>query len=458
MRRGNSGTDETPRAMSSLAFAKDSALPGPSRPETRREPVAGFGARIAFVSTSVLVATPSPIAPLWGGSQSGSAWEGAVVAIGWIGLAVLLDKKAKAEDQEVPENQRWRGLALLLDVLALSFLLSLSGAAQNPFTMLYFVPITLATVLARAWTWRVVLLSVAMFALLLAQTAGQLAPHRGHAHHEHFFHHVQGMAIALAVAGAFIVFFVLRIARALHFQRTRIQQLSRVEQEGRFAVALGALSAGTAHELGTPLGTLQLLAEELPHLNSEEAQEATRTMQAEVRRMKSILHGMQSSELSADTLVGVEPWPLSELAHHLHEVAAAEPAWTMQVEEGVTTTQPPRIIQQILRELLRNAQDARPRSPIEVRAFVETSRLCLEVRDDGTGMTAAQQDEACAPFVSHRGSTGLGLFLATIHARQLGGELSLRSRPGLGTVAQLRLPLHLTLGNAHHPSLPKAAT
>lgn len=450
MHRGDSRKASLKEGPWSSRAGPGFVVPWPSG--SRRDALAGLGARIAFISTSFLIATPSPIAPLWGGRVSGSAWEGAGIAMGWTAMAVFLHRKTKSDGRELPEDQTWTGLALLVDVVALSLLLSLSGAAQNPFTMLYFVPITLATVLARAWTWRVVLLSVVMFALLLAQTARQLAPHRGHLHHEHFFQHVQGMAIALAVAGAFIVFFVLRVARALAQQRSHIQALSRAEQEGRFTVALGALSAGAAHELGSPLGTLQLLAEELPYLDSREAEEATRTMQAEVSRMKTILHGMQSSELSADALVGIEPWSLGDLALHLGTVAAAQPVWTIEVDEAAATTQPPKIVQQILRELLRNAQEAKPKSPIEVRAFVEATRLCLQVKDDGRGMTPTQLVEACAPFVSHRGSTGMGLFLATVHARQLGGELTLQSMRGVGTVAKLSLPLHFSMSHPHAPS------
>src|SRR5690606_32264930 len=69
-------------------------------------------------------------------------------------------------------------------------------------------------------------------------------------------------------------------------------------------VALGALAAGAAHELGTPLATMAVLAGELARglPPTAEAQGALATLRGEIRRCKAILARLAADggELPAD--------------------------------------------------------------------------------------------------------------------------------------------------------------
>src|SRR5690606_7027664 len=105
------------------------------------------------------------------------------------------------------------------------------------------------------------------------------------------------------------------------------------------------------------------------------------------------------------------------------------------------TTQPQKIVTQIVRELIRNALAATSAEQVRVSVREEGSEFVLSVVDRGPGLTAEQKERAQEPFVSFSGGTGLGLFLATVHARQLGGRLTLESERGVGTKVTLRLPL-----------------
>ncbi len=324
----------------------------------------------------------------------------------------------------------------MLDVGALTALLGLAGAAQNPFTMLYFVPIALSTMISQGWTWTVASGSVLGFAVLLWRTASTAGPH---AQHGHFFHHVAGMAIALAVAGALVTYFVHRIARDLAEQRAEVVRLHREREQDRLVTSLGALAAGAAHELGTPLGTVHLLAGELEFLDEKERREAAARIETEVTRMKGILHGMTSSKLSAQLLAEQRAWRVQELAG---ELGAALHQVAVTARGEASTTQPRPVLSQILRELVRNAERASSGFAgirVELTASPESLR-CL-VADSGVGMDAAQLDSALSPFVSHGGGRGLGLFLASVHVRQLGGRLELESKLGSGTKVWFELPL-----------------
>jgi CheY-like chemotaxis protein/two-component sensor histidine kinase len=70
--------------------------------------------------------------------------------------------------------------------------------------------------------------------------------------------------------------------------------------------------------------------------------------------------------------------------------------------------------------------------------------ICLSVSDTGIGMDSATLTRAVEPFFSTKGigkGTGLGLSMAHGLAEQLGGALLLSSKPGLGTSAELWLPM-----------------
>ncbi len=395
-----------------------------------------WSSRAALILIAILVSVPAPWAELWGGSTHGSALGGLACGAGWIAVSLLLPRFRNARLDEFFRDPV-AGLSICVDVAGLTALLSVSGAAQNPFTLLYFVPITLAAIVAPKWTIRVAVLSVIGFALLLTETTLALAEHRHHGAHAHFFQHVRGMAVALAVAGGFVTVFVHRIGRSLAEKEREIVELSRQRQQDHLAIALGTLSAGAAHELGSPLGSVQLLAEELPHLSPEEQRRAISDIVTEVQRMKSIVHGMDSSQLSAETLRGGTPWHPSALREVTDPLGVH---FELASAEDRHVTQPYQVVAQITRELVRNARAIDKNSDIRVFVRRSSGSLVVTVEDDGPGFTEEQRLHATEPFVSHTGGTGLGLFLASIHARQLGGELSIESEVDRGARVSLELP------------------
>ena len=77
-----------------------------------------------------------------------------------------------------------------------------------------------------------------------------------------------------------------------------------------------------------------------------------------------------------------------------------------------------------------------------------TPNVCIEVSDTGIGIAPSKLETVFEPFVQadgsvsrHFGGTGLGLAITRSVARLMGGEVSVRSTPGLGSVFTLRLPL-----------------
>ena len=133
----------------------------------------------------------------------------------------------------------------------------------------------------------------------------------------------------------------------------------------------------------------------------------------------------------------------------------------------------PNQLEMALLNLSVNARDAMPGGGTlritvsrETLGFRRNSTLApgdyirLSVADSGTGMDEATVARAIEPFFSTKGvgkGTGLGLSMAHGLASQLGGALTIASKPGLGTNVDLWLPVTAE-GEDAEPAEPPAAS
>src|SRR6185312_7762874 len=101
----------------------------------------------------------------------------------------------------------WLAAVMAFDVLTFSGLLYFTGGPENPFSFLYLVPIAIAAITLRpAWTWMLVLLSLASSLVLFARH--EPLPMAGD-HAGHMALHLRGLGVALALRRALIVSFLL---------------------------------------------------------------------------------------------------------------------------------------------------------------------------------------------------------------------------------------------------------
>ena len=148
----------------------------------------------------------------------------------------------------VAEPREWWLLAVMaFDVLLFSGLLYFTGGPENPFSFLYLVPIALAAITLRpASTWALVMLSLASSAVLFLH-------HRpmplGEDHASHMTAHLRGMWVAFGVAAAFIVYFLLRVRRALSHRDDELAASRNLAERQERLASLATLAAGAAHEL-----------------------------------------------------------------------------------------------------------------------------------------------------------------------------------------------------------------
>lgn len=410
-----------------------------------------------------------------------------IVLLAWAALN-LLSMLALRRDRA---SETRAGGHLLIDALALTALLGLSGGSANPFTILYFLPITLATQVSPRWTWALAITCLLGFAGLFVlvpldppvpepaplaaseptHTEHDHATHTEHdhaahvqasppaadasaatgGHAEHFAGHQRGMWVAFGIAGMLMTVFVHRTALALARQRSELAKLRQTALEDRHLAAIGTLAAGAAHELGTPLGTIKLLVDELPHMPEPEREGALTTVREQLGRCKLIVSRMASPELRVSALGAGESWPLGELREELDELGLDVPLRVELPEPlaSACTRAPLEVVAQLLRELVANAAEACRRTGDPTRGIVVSARRLgdrveLVVADAGVGMDDATLASAFDPFFTTRpegSGMGMGLYLARAHLRQLGGGITIESKPGKGTRVRIDVPL-----------------
>ena len=331
-----------------------------------------------------------------------------------------------------------RGAAVYLgfDLLQLAALLFLTGGLTNPFSLLILVPVTIsATILSLVSTVGLGALALACVTFLAFLHLPLPWDRTGLVLPELF---VVGTWAALALGMIFISIYAWQVAaeaRRMSDALTATQlALSREQQLS----ALGGLAAAAAHELGTPLGTITLVAKELARDLPKEgplAEDLT-LLTSQVERCREILARLsRKPEGQQDTAFSV--LPLTALAE---AAAAAHRRGGVTVDiapHGKGTTplvrRSPEIVHG-LGNLVQNAVDF-ARGKVSIVIDWTASEIAIQVQDDGLGIDAEILSALGEPYTTSRpddGGMGLGVFIAKTLLEHTGASVSFANRPGGG--------------------------
>ena len=366
----------------------------------------------------------------------------------------------RMEDMSSRFPQQTLGAVFVLDTLGLTVILGLTGGPMNPFSLLYLVQITLSVVvLHKFWTWALGTLAAFCFGLLFFVHL-PLAVLQNHPTGQGLSPHLVGMWIAFVIAAALISFFTGKVSDALrHREREVLDLQEQVAKHERLA-SLGTLAAGAAHELGTPLSTIAVVAKELEKYasapsQSDDLREDAKLIRAEVERCRLILERL--------SVRGGEP--MGEAARTVHvrdlftQVLAQFPESQRALvrvelpDAALAAVLPRQATASSLAALIQNALDANlDQRPIVITAMGTGGELRISIRDQGHGMPDSVLRRIAEPFFTTKEpgkGMGLGTFLARSFAERLGGRVLFDSVLGQGTTVTIELPLESRRRNAH---------
>jgi two-component system sensor histidine kinase RegB len=257
-----------------------------------------------------------------------------------------------------------------------------------------------------------------------------------------------GMATAVLVGLGFTSVYAWRVAaeeERLNIALAAVQAVLAQEQK---LSALGALAAAAAHELGTPLGTIHLIAKEMARdlppddPRSEDAQ----LLVSQSERCRAILQQLSTRREEADAMHARAPIKalLEEVAAP-HRGLGAEIVITAEGPDAVDVKRLPEIVH-ALGAFVENAVGFAARR-VDIAAEWSADHVEIMVRDDGPGFAPGVISRLGEPYLTERegddaGGLGLGFFIAKTLLERTGAKLEVRNRtpPRVGAVVKARWP------------------
>jgi two-component system, sensor histidine kinase RegB len=321
---------------------------------------------------------------------------------------------------------------LAFDILQLSALLFLTGGLTNPFAVLVLGPIAVAAaVLGRDYSFALTFLAIICLAALFASPFD--LPWNGGGSPRLPDLYQLGIWIALTLACGFIATYNWSVsgeARRISEALAEIQLTLAREQQ---LTALGTLAAAAAHELGTPLSTIAVVAKELGRdlpPGSPFAEDVA-LIQSQCDRCRSILAELARKPEDA------EESPFNRLPMDQLIEAAAVPHRMPGIRLDIRNSAAPGVDMPILRRtpeimhglgnILQNAMQFAT-TAVRVETQTDAQRIAMTVSDDGPGFSPGLLGRLGEPYLSLRDQEhehlGLGIFIAQTLLERTGAEVT----------------------------------
>lgn len=361
----------------------------------------------------------------------------AVVAL-MAGFNALVEWRARS-DEAVGASELFGQLCV--DLVALGILLYLSGGAANPLISFLLIPVAVAALsLPGILTAAIAILAVALYTLLMWQFLPLAVADTERATRLH----LAGMWLTFVVSAAMIAWFVARMTTSIRERDSRLAAAREQALRDERVVALGAMAAGAAHELGTPLATIAVLVGELERDAGLDA--AAREDLALAQEQITLCKGIISSMAARAGTLRPEQLQAQDAAAWLEGVRLrwhtmrphATSRLTIEGTAAQIATEP--TLEQALVNLLNNAADAGA-AQIDITLVQDPAKITIVIGDRGPGFPADVLRQAGrTPLAARSGGAGIGLLLAFAAVKRLGGRITLQNHPAGGACARIDLP------------------
>jgi two-component system sensor histidine kinase RegB len=371
-----------------------------------------------------------------------------VAASAWTNLSVML-----ALPGPRLAGDRQAVLQLGFDIVVLGLLLALTGGLQNPFALLLIAPATVAAATLQP-RHAVALTILALAAIGVLQLFALPLPSAPLPPAELSRLYALSQLLAVVVGVVFTAGYAWQAsAEASRMELALAATQAVLAREQRLS-ALGGLAAAAAHELGTPLATIQVVTKEMARTlePGTDLAEDVALLAQQAQRCRDILRKLSRAPDQSD--LHHSRMSLSQL---LDEVAEPHRGGEIVVDTDVTCAPGAAILEikrlpEVLHALtafVENATDF-AESSVEVLARYDDERLFIEVRDDGPGFPPEVMSRLGQPYITTRSQgensrsnhhgMGLGFFISKTLLERTGATVEFRNARRGGAVITTRWP------------------
>ncbi|CAM5494509.1 histidine kinase OS=Afipia felis OX=1035 GN=regB PE=4 SV=1 [Afipia felis] len=331
---------------------------------------------------------------------------------------------------------------LAMNILELAALLLLTGGLQNPFSFLFLAPVLIsATALPTRYT-----IALGLLAATCATILG-------------FFHlplpwngdeplvlpptYMLGVWLSIVMALVVTSLYAFQVTEEARKLSDALAATELVLTREQHLTQIDGLAAAAAHELGTPLSTIFLIANELQNTAKDRAPDDpliadVATIREQARRCRDIL--AKITQLSSSGA----PFDRMPLTNLLEEVVAPHREFGIDLKIRIAGGSPPEpvglrnpAVLYGIGNLVENAVDF-ARDAVEVTAWWDRDQVDIVISDDGPGIPPDLLKKIGEPYLSrraigdsrsgHRG-LGLGVFIARTLLERTGAKVGFTNRP-----------------------------
>ncbi len=343
---------------------------------------------------------------------------------------------------------------LALNIAELASLLFFTGGLQNPFSYLFLAPVLIsATALPTRMT-----IALGAFAVACATALA-------------FFHmplpwdadeplvlpriYLFGVWLSILVSIGVTSLYAFQVTEEARKLADALAATELVLTREQHLTQIDGLAAAAAHELGTPLSTIFLIARELEKTVHDNAAltDDFKTLREQAQRCREILSKI--TQLSASG-APFDQMPLSTL---IEEAVAPHRDFGIAISVRIAETGTPEpvgmrnpAILYGLGNILENAVDF-ARSSVEMNAWWNANEVEISIADDGPGFSPDIIKRIGEPYLSRRrsasdeaaparGGLGLGVFIARTLLERTGAKVRFKNRtfPDHGAVITITWP------------------
>ncbi|MEZ5571790.1 MAG: PEP-CTERM system histidine kinase PrsK [Halioglobus sp.] len=229
--------------------------------------------------------------------------------------------------------------------------------------------------------------------------------------------------------------------------------------ESRQFEAFNRLSAYVIHDLKNILAQLSLMvanAQKHKH-NPEFVDDMVSTVSNTVNRMSNLMAQLRSGAGQAEQ----QEFELSDLLETvLSQCSLRSPVPELVLaNDRFTLTCDRERLQTVFGHLVQNAQEASDKNgKVLIRTLRDSNSAVVEIEDNGVGMDENFiRNRLFKPFDSTKGLTGMGIgaFESRDFIRSIGGNISVQSTPGQGSIFRVRIPCTRESENTNFSTLHK---
>lgn len=334
---------------------------------------------------------------------------------------------------------------LLVETQIITLFLYFTGGASNPLISYFLVLVVIAAYnLSKIWVWFIAIVCITDYSLLTQFYIPIESSMPGH----HLAGDAQGSFIYWHLAGMWLTFVISTIALSLLIpalmeagikKRLQLIELREKQLKNEQLIGIATLAAGTAHEMGTPLMTMEMLLNDSLEHNFDLQIEDTKLLHQQVMLCRQSLQRLSLAGRgihNCNEYINANEW----LTALLHRWRLSQPnaLWANSHFEELAYIRKSPLLDQAVLNLLDNAAQAGS-DAILLSSKINNGFWQFTITQPDTNASShLKQNHIFTSDKAH--GMGLGLYLSNASIEQFDGQVHLAANKDGSTTCTVRLP------------------